>query len=438
MSDGVLYQIIINLNVTCQLLLSALIFCRPLQRKRLFLLLVLLSAMCGTVLLLCAVQLRILWNVLLTRFAMRLLQFSIPLIFVLLCYEGGIYIKLKTWCASVATMEISAALFSFLLALCGVDERLTISFRNTTNLRWYDWAVYYVLHIIIYLGIYFMFGRKKPEELDRSGKSSTILLAFGCLLFLTIPDCISNEYRFASYPLFLVNRVYLLALASFILSICTSIEFQSRYRTDMEILDQVLIEERKQYGQLKENMDVINVRCHDLKHQLEDFSDKLTEREIESLRDAMDFYDSNIKTGCEVLDVVLHVHQPVCRAEGIELTCLADGSCLSFMRTRHLYSLFNNAIGNAIEAVKKLDNPAMRTISVTVAKQNDAAVIEVTNFFDGKPIEKNSTSKSDHNHHGFGTMSMRYIAESYGGHIRTYTEGQLYCVTVILPTPKNL
>ena len=108
------------------------------------------------------------------------------------------------------------------------------------------------------------------------------------------------------------------------------------------------------------------------------------------------------------------------------------------MRTRHLYSLFNNAIGNAIEAVKKLDNPAMRTISVTVAKQNDAAVIEVTNFFDGKPIEKNSTSKSDHNHHGFGTMSMRYIAESYGGHIRTYTEGQLYCVTVILPTPKNL
>ena len=134
MSDGVLYQLIINLNVTCQLLLSALIFCRPLQRKRLFLLLVLLSAMCGTVLLLCAVQLRILWNVLLTRFAMRLLQFSIPLIFVLLCYEGGIYIKLKTWCASVATMEISAALFSFLLALCGVDERLTISFRNTTKL----------------------------------------------------------------------------------------------------------------------------------------------------------------------------------------------------------------------------------------------------------------------------------------------------------------
>ena len=438
MSEAYLYQIIINLNVTCQLLLSALIFYLPLGRKRHFVLRLLLSLLCGAGLLLVAVLIRVAWNVLLTRFVMRLLQFAIPLVLVLLCYEGGIYMKLKTWCASIASMEIGAALFTFLLAAFGVDERETISFWNTENVRIWDWVFYYVLHVAIYVGIYLLFGRKKPEELDRSGRSSTLLLAFGCLLFLTVPDCISNEYRFDSYPLFLVNRVYLLALAAFILAICTSIEFQSRYRTDMEILDQVLIEERKQYGQMKENMDMINLRCHDLKHQLDDFSDKLTDREIESLRDAMDFYDSNIKTGCEVLDVVLHIHQPVCRAEGIELTCLADGACLSFVRTRHLYSLFNNAIGNAIEAVKKLDKPEMRTISVTVAQQSGNAVIEVTNFFDGKPIRANGTSKTDRSRHGFGTMSMRYIAESYGGQIRTQTEGQLYCLTISLPQPKSL
>lgn len=438
MSEAYLYQIIINLNVTGQLLLSALIFYLPLGRKRHFALRLLLSLLCGAGLLLVAVLIRVAWNALLTRFVMRLLQFAIPLVLVLLCYEGGIYVKLKTWCAGVAAMEIGAALFSFVLAAFGVDERVTISFRNTANLQWFDWAIYYALHIVIYVGIYLLFGRKKPEELDRSGRSSTLLLAFGCLLFLTVPDCISNEYRFDSYPLFLVNRVYLLALAAFILAICTSIEFQSRYRTDMEILDQVLVEERKQYGQMKDNMDMINLRCHDLKHQLDDFSDKLTAREIESLRDAMDFYDSNIKTGCEVLDVVLHIHQPVCRAEGIELTCLADGACLSFVRTRHLYSLFNNAIGNAIEAVKKLDNSEMRTISVTVARQNDNAVIEVTNFFDGKPIEISGTSKADRSRHGFGTMSMRYIAESYGGQLRTQTEGQLYCLTISLPIPKGL
>ena len=438
MAEKVLYQIIINLNITCQLLLSALIFYLPLQRKRYFALWLLLSLVCDAGLLGIAVLIRVQWNVLATRFIMRALQFSVPLVIVLLCYDDSIYVKLKTWCASVAAMEAAAALFAFILALCRVDERVTISFRNTTDLKWFDWGIYYLIHLIIYIGIYLICGRKKPEELDRSGKSSTLLLAFGCLLFLTIPDCISNEYRFASYPLFLVNRVYLLALAAFILAICTSIEFQSRYRTDMEILDQVLVEERKQYQQMKENMDMINVRCHDLKHQLDDFSGKLTDREIESLQDAMDFYDSNIKTGSEVLDVVLHMHQLVCRPEGIELTCLADGACLSFVRTRHLYSLLNNAIGNAIEAVRKLEEAGMKTISVTVARERENAVIEVTNFFDGKPIRPGGTSKADHSRHGFGTMSMRYIAESYGGSICSTIDGRLYSLRITLPIPEKL
>ena len=309
MPQEYLYQIIINLNIVCQLILSVFIFCLPLQRRRRFPLMLAAALLCAAALFFCAVHIRIVWNVLATRFIMRLLQFCIPLVFVLFCYEGGLSMKLKTWCAGVATMEIAAALFTFLLALFSVDERVTISFRGEHVDIW-DWILYYVLHIAIYAATYLLFGRKKPEELDRSGQKNTLLLVLGCVLFLTIPDCISNEYRFDSYPLFLVNRVYLLALASFILAICTSIEFQSRYRTDMEILDQVLVEERKQYQQMKENMDMINLRCHDLRHQLDDYSDRLTEREIGSLREAMDFYDSNIKTGCEVLDVVLHPCRP--------------------------------------------------------------------------------------------------------------------------------
>ena len=44
MAEKVLYQIIINLNITCQLLLSALIFYLPLRRKRYFALWLLCSA----------------------------------------------------------------------------------------------------------------------------------------------------------------------------------------------------------------------------------------------------------------------------------------------------------------------------------------------------------------------------------------------------------
>ena len=34
---------------------------------------------------------------------------------------------------------------------------------------------------------------------------------------------------------------------------------------------------------------------------------------------------------------------------GISFTSMADGECLSFMRTRHIYALFSNALDNAVE-----------------------------------------------------------------------------------------
>lgn len=434
MPEFYLYQLIIQLNMVFQLVISALIFYIPLKRRRLFPLRLMIAAAICAVILALSVLLRVRVNSLTTRFVMRLMQFSVPLVFGLVAYDGSLPVKLKAWCAGIAAMEIGAAVFTFILAFIGVDERETISFY-ARPVEVVDWAIYYVIHVALYALIYHFFWQINTEELDRTSRNSTVILAVVCLLFLTVPDCMSNEYRMVSYPLFLVNRIYLLALAVFILAICTSIEFQSRYRADMEIMDQVLREERKQYEKMKENMDVINMRCHDLRHQLDDFAGKLTDREIESLRESMDFYDSNLKTGCEVLDVVLHTSQLTAKEEGIEITCLADGALLGFMRTRHLYSLFNNAIGNAIEAVRKLPEPEKRIIGITVERQGGSVVIEVTNYFDGHPSAPGETTKNDRSHHGFGTMSMRYIAESYGGRLTVNTAGELYCLNITIPLP---
>ena len=84
-----------------------------------------------------------------------------------------------------------------------------------------------------------------------------------------------------------------------------------------------------------------------------------------------------------------------------------------------------------------LKDPEKRAISVTVERQKELAVIEVTNYFDGRLIPAGATSKSDRSRHGFGTMSMRYIAESYSGKVLTHTEGELYCLRIELPVPKK-
>lgn len=437
MSNEYFTQLVVNLTVSMQLIVSGLLFLHPLSKRPRFPLRLILSLCCCALIYTAAVSMRLQSPTLATRFAMRLMQFSMPLVISFFTRDCQLFVRLKVWCAGIGAMEAGSAVYSLFLAALGVDERTSIQVFPAA-LPGLNWAVYALVRLAVYIPLYWYLGRKMPEQQHKKIHRATVALAIGCLLFLTVPDCVSQEYRDISYPLFLTNRLYLLALSIFVLAICTSIEFHSRVQVDMEIMDQVLHEERKQYQRMKENMDIINMRCHDLRHQLDHVAGRLTDQEVETLRGAMDFYDANIKTGCEVLDVVLHTCQMAAREEGIEITCLADGSCLNFIRTRHLYSLFSNALGNAMEAVRKLSDPSKRTIGITVERRDGNAVIEVTNYYEGTAPQEGGTTKGDKHRHGFGTMSMRYIAESYGGTTQVQTGSGIYMLVITIPIPASV
>ena len=437
MSNEYFTQLVVNLTVSMQLIVSGLLFLHPLSKRPRFPLRLILSLCCCALIYTAAVSMRLQSPTLATRFAMRLMQFSMPLVISFFTRDCQLFVRLKVWCAGIGAMEAGSAVYSLFLAALGVDERTSIQVFPAA-LPGLNWAVYALVRLAVYIPLYWYLGRKMPEQQHKKIHRATVALAIGCLLFLTVPDCVSQEYRDISYPLFLTNRLYLLALSIFVLAICTSIEFHSRVQVDMEIMDQVLHEERKQYERMKENMDIINMRCHDLRHQLDHVAGRLTDQEVETLRGAMDFYDANIKTGCEVLDVVLHTCQMAAREEGIEITCLADGSCLNFIRTRHLYSLFSNALGNAMEAVRKLSDPSKRTIGITVERRDGNAVIEVTNYYEGTAPQEGGTTKGDKHRHGFGTMSMRYIAESYGGTTQVQTGSGIYMLVITIPIPASV
>ena len=435
--NPLLREMSMQLNMMVQLVISGLIFGAALPKKRWYPLRLVLSLLVCIGLTVALAQMRLHYAGLATRFLMRLVQFVMPLTVILLCCQGDVFWRLKTWCAGIAAMEIAASLTSLLLAVMGIDERVSIRVfdlgRTTTSVV--DWLFYFAIHIAIYLALFRLANFRRAEELDRRSRVFTTALTLACLVFLTVPDCMSNEYRMVSYPLFLVNRLYLLVLAVFILALCSSIEFQSRYRINMAVMDQVLSEERKQYHQLKDSIDAINILCHDLRHRLEQFSGRLTDEEIGSLRSAMSIYDSTIKTGSEVLDVVFHLNAMACQKEGIQFTVLADGAALCFVETRHLYSLFNNALSNAMEAVRKLDNPDKRVISVSVKQAGETVEIEIFNFFDGCLPGAWDTTKEDRHLHGFGTKSMRYIAQLYGGVLSVQLRKDIYNLHISIPIP---
>ncbi len=428
------YHLYLQMNNCVRILIASLVFLIPLKKKNHAVFRTVLAVLMCVAAFFVFAWIRCSADTLFTRFFVGTCKYALPILIILTVAEGGLLSRFRVICASIAAGEIANCLYYLLLMAAGGDERITISlFRFAEETTVWEWLVFFAITTLFVWLLFLLFRYNRFEELDEDSRGSTLYMMTICLLFHPAADCLRTLLLRDDPSSLLMYRLHIIAVSLFILYFCNDLSFRSKTRTEKLIMDQVLAEERKRYFQLKENIDLINMRCHDLRHQLDDFAGRLTDREIAELREAMEFYDSNIRTGSEVLDVVLRINQLACQKENIQLSCLADGACLGFMRTRDIYTLFNNALSNAMEAVRKLDDPEKRVISLTVVRKKDRVEIELTNYFDGTVVQIGETTKQDAHHHGFGTMSMRYIAENYGGSISMQTQKDVFTLLIAIP-----
>ena len=109
---------------------------------------------------------------------------------------------------------------------------------------------------------------------------------------------------------------------------------------------------------------------------------------------------------------------------------------MNFLTPVQIYTLFGNIIDNAAEAVKKLPKAEDRVISL-VCRQNGGEIeIEESNFYSGDLVIEDgmpATVKADSARHGFGTRSIKYIAEQYGGSMDIKTSDDMFFLTVRFP-----
>ncbi len=355
--------------------------------------------------------------------------FLMPMIF--FCYDDAVVNKMLTWCATVATAEIDGRIFLLLVTLAGNKHYETLSLFFDHNIV-RDWAIYIAFRLVVTFLIYLLFRKAKCLEADKESVRQITGLSMVFAVWLILFQGFSREYMRESDRLYMVINISGIVFGFAVLALRAGVLTQNRYRQEIAMTEKLLSEERKQYDSFKENIEIVNMRCHDLKHQLEDISHKLTEDEVMRIREALQIYDSSIKTGNEVLDVVLYEKQLVFANEGIRFTCMADGKLLCFIRTTHVYALFNNALGNALEATRKLTDPEKKVIDLCVRRDGNKVEITVMNGFDGR-LPKAETLKSDPNRHGLGLKSMRYIAEQYGGEFWTETAGEVFTLICRIP-----
>lgn len=136
----------------------------------------------------------------------------------------------------------------------------------------------------------------------------------------------------------LIGQFYFLTLLYF----QTEVFKKSAMQKEMDTLNLLYERQREQYQVARQNVQIINKRCHELKLQIaalrqmsgaaSDPPDPELKAHIDEAEKAAQLYDASRNTGNEVLDVVLTEKSLLCESRRIQLNAVTDGSCLGFLR----------------------------------------------------------------------------------------------------------
>lgn len=298
---------------------------------------------------------------------------------------------------------------------------------------------------VIYAAFYWLFARHLAQggryrvDVRRSILSTAMLLA----VVLILSSATTSAYdSYGGDELYIICRLYAMFACVFFLGMQVSQVRQSQLQERLAFERQLARQQREQYELSRETIDLINRKCHDLKHQVAALRTCVPEDRREEYLTELDrcvrIYDSTLKTGSDVLDTVLTEKSLYCEAHQIALTCIADGARLAFLDPVDIYTIFGNALDNAIESVSRVDDPEKRVAAVSVTARSGLLIFQFENYYEGTLTfdgDFPQTTKKQDGEHGFGLRSIQYTVEKYGGSMTVHPEGNLFLLRMSIPIP---
>ncbi len=290
--------------------------------------------------------------------------------------------------------------------------------------------------LVVALLLYWLFVRYIEAPILERIHSHTvfpswILMLLGCLVL----NSYAGFYNETSCTYYLA----LLLIDTVVLFYQYTIYQTLGLERENETVRLLLTQSSKQYQIAKQNMEQVNIKCHDLRHQIRLFrgAGRIDESVLKRDGAGCRCLRHHGKTGNPALDVLLTEKNQICRSKQIGFTCMADGKGLAYMEPADLYALFGNALENAIEATEQLTDPAQKQIVLTVRPVEGFCSVHLQNYTkeplrleNGLPV----TSKQDRLNHGFGTRSMQLLVEKYGGELTFQQEADVVNIYMLLPS----
>lgn len=304
--------------------------------------------------------------------------------------------------------------------------------------------LYFLPYIVASVGFYYLFIRHNSDYNSFEDRSVIAVILALVVIFLNVvlSRLTSHGDSGDGFVSMVVCRLYSIICCTLVLFELFGLFKQNALERDKLIMEHLLVQSKDQQRAIGDNVDFINIKCHDLKKQIASLKQVASTQErdkmIEELEQSVLIYDGAAKTGNAAIDLVFTEIGWRCLKSSTRFDYIIDGSDYDFMASEDIYSMFFNALDNAVESVMGEEDTDKRMISLKSMLQGELLYIQMLNYCPVKPEFKDGlpvTTKGDKNVHGYGTKSLRYIAEKYGGSVRMgLTDDGFFELEILLRT----
>ena len=385
-------------------------------------------------------------NLVITRTIIYLILFALIVAHHFICYQEQ-KIKLLLFLDIVYIIQnliykIFSILYNSLLYLH--------AFGDYGPPNWLYKLIYYLTFFVLFVAAYYIFIKKiRKDLLDIQIPIFTIVISLATIL---IPNLLCSFIDIYYEKLIIgvtgdtLLNINMLKVCGDLFAIFVNIlvivmfffyKKDVKQQNDINQLQYMIDQSEKQYQISQETIESINIKCHDMKHRIHQLiGSNLSKETIDELNESINIYDSFIKSGNKILDVILTEKSLLCDSRHITFIKMVNGKTINFLSEGDIFCLFGNIIDNAIEATRNIEDESKRYINLSLRETGQGIVeIECVNYYYSDiAFEDNlpKTIKEDKANHGFGMKSIKNIVNKYSGNMEITTENNIFTIHIIL------
>ena len=287
------------------------------------------------------------------------------------------------------------------------------------------WAVLVQLlsGAVFFAAVYILLARQLPYKGEYHIGPRQLFSAFFIGILFMVQAAVLDNARAEQTPLsltvtILIGQFYFITLLYF----QSELFKKSAMEKEMSELNLLYERQRQQYQVARQNVQIINKRCHELKVQIANLRklspEAVPQERIDEAERAARLYDANRNTGNEVLDVVLTEKSLLCESRGIQLNAVGD-----------LYALFANALDHAVESAVQVSRPECRVIDLLVCVRQGFVVVNIISPL--RPPEQQANRSAQ-----YELKVIRRIVQKYKGTLTLEEQGEFFAEKIIFPLQK--